>query len=306
MTGNNLLTMNKEFSFKDRFEDIVMLGNGHVPAFLYCGDNPVLFDPGVSAFGPLYLEKIRSNLGRPESLILALTHSHFDHCGAVPYLLRNLSGIKVAASEKAADVILRPNAVKLMRKLNREYEKEMKDELAGQDVSFEAFEVFYRLKEGGRLDLGKEYCLVIETPGHTRDCLSFYFPEKGALFCGEAAGVAEGTFIHTPFLTSFEDYLSSLEKIEELKLKALCIAHNGILTGDDISIFISGAIAAVNEYKDMIEKYLDEHNGDHEKVAARITAEEYDTQEEHMQNRDPFILNLTAKISAVARIKEVV
>jgi len=138
--------MKKEFSFTDRFENILMLGNGHVPAFLYCGEKPVLFDPGVSAFGPLYLEKIKQNLKDPGELILALTHSHFDHCGAVPYLLRNIPGIKVSASEKAADVILRPNAIKLMKKLNQEYELEMKEELAGEDVSFEAFEVFSGLK----------------------------------------------------------------------------------------------------------------------------------------------------------------
>jgi glyoxylase-like metal-dependent hydrolase (beta-lactamase superfamily II) len=296
--------MKKEFSFKDRFENILMLGNGHVPAFLYCGEKPVLFDPGVSAFGPLYLEKIMQNLKDPSSLILALTHSHFDHCGAVPYLLRNISGIKVAASEKAADVILRPNAVKLMEKLNQEYEKEMKDELKGENVSFEVFNVDFRLKEGDRLDLLNDYCLVLETPGHTRDCLSYFFPEKEVLFCGESAGVAEGSFIHTPFLTSFEDYLSSLKKIAELKPEVLCIAHNGILIGEDINIFISEAIGEVNEYRDMIENYLNEHNNDQGKVVERITTEEYDSKDEHMQNRDPFMLNLRAKVSAVVRMME--
>jgi glyoxylase-like metal-dependent hydrolase (beta-lactamase superfamily II) len=244
------------------------------------------------------------NLKDPFSLILALTHSHFDHCGAAPYLLRNIPGIKVAASEKAADVILRPNAVKLMEKLNQEYEKEMKAELKGEDVSFEAFEVDFRLKEGDRLELLNDYCLVFETPGHTRDCLSYFFPEKGVLFCGEAAGVAEGSFIHTPFLTSFEDYLSSLKKIAGLKPEVLCIAHNGILTGEDINLFISAAIDAVNEYRDMIENYLNEYDGEQEKVVERITTEEYDSKDEHMQNRDPFMLNLKAKVSAVARMLE--
>jgi glyoxylase-like metal-dependent hydrolase (beta-lactamase superfamily II) len=297
-------SMKKEFKFKDRFKNVLMLGNGHVPAFLYCGDKPVLFDPGVSAFGPFYLEKIIQNLKDPSSLILALTHSHFDHCGAVPYLLRNIPGIKVAASEKAADVILRPNAVELMKRLNQEYEKEMKDELLGKDVSFEAFEVAIRLKEGDVLKLGNDSCRIFETPGHTRDCLSYFFPGKGVLFCGESAGVAEGSFIHTPFLTSFEDYLSSLKKITGLKPEVLCIAHNGILTGEDINLFISAAIDEVNEYKDMIENYLNKYDGEQDKVVERITAEEYDSKDDHMQNRDPFMLNLRAKVSAVARMIE--
>jgi glyoxylase-like metal-dependent hydrolase (beta-lactamase superfamily II) len=297
--------MKKEFIFKDSFENILMLGNGHIPAFLYCGEKSILFDPGVSAFGPFYLEKLIQNLKDPASLILALTHSHFDHCGAVPYLLRTLAGIKVAASEKAAEVILRPNAVKLMEKLNQEYEKEMQDELKGEDVSFETFEVDFILKEGDRLELGKASSQVFETPGHTRDCLSYFFPEKGVLFCGESAGVAEGSFIHTPFLTSFEDYLSSLKKIAGLKPKVLCIAHNGILTGEDITLFISKAIISVNEYRDMIEKYLNIYDGEQDKVVERITLEEYDSKDEHMQNRDPFMLNLRAKVSAVARMMEV-
>lgn len=295
--------MEKVFEFKERFENVVMLGNGHIPAFLYEGEVPVLFDPGVSAFGPLYLRKINTHLSCPQTLVLALTHSHFDHCGAVPYLLRKIPGIKTAASEKAAEVIQRPNAVCLMQKLNREYETAMAAELAGENVAFESFKVDYRLAEGDALELGQDSFRIFETPGHTRDCLSYFFPEKGMLFCGESAGVAEGDFIHTPFLTSVEDYLASLEKIADIKPEILCIAHNGILTGDDVGRFISAAVDAANNYRDMIDAYLEEHAGDLEGVVERITAEEYDTQETHMQNREPFILNLRAKVGAVVRMK---
>ncbi len=54
----------------------------------------------------------------------------------------------------------------------------------------------------------------------------------------------------------------------------------------------------------MIENYLNEYDDDQEKVVERITTEEYDSKDEHMQNRDPFMLNLRAKVSAVFRMME--
>lgn len=293
------------FKFLNQFKDAVMLGNGHVPAFLYCSHQPVLFDPGVSAFGPFYLKKIREHASSPESLIIALTHSHFDHCGAAPYLLRKIPGIRVAASTRAADVLQRPNAIEMIRSLNAEYEKEMKEELEKEDVYFEAINVCLKLKNGDRLELNDgEHCEILETPGHTRDCLSYFFPNSGVLLAGEAAGVFEGDFIHSPFLSSFKDYISSIEKLRALKPEALCIAHNGILTGRDISRFFSESLTAAKAYKDMIEKYLNAYNGEKERVVKRITAEEYDSQPEHIQKRRPFILNLEAKVNAVAQLEE--
>ncbi|MCX5899780.1 MAG: hypothetical protein NTX06_03425, partial [Proteobacteria bacterium] len=64
--------------------------------------------------------------------------------------------------------------------------------------------------------------------------------------------------------------------------------------------YLSHAIAAALDYKNRIEKYLVFYKGDQEKVVARITAEEYDAQPAHIQKRQPFILNLRAKVSAVA------
>ena len=54
----------------------------------------------------------------------------------------------------------------------------------------------------------------------------------------------------------------------------------------------------------MIGNYLNEYDGEQDKVVERITSEEYDNKDEHMQNRDPFMLNLRAKVSAVARMIE--
>jgi len=293
------------YNFIDRFENFISLGGGHVPAFLYCGNPPVLFDPGVSAFGPLYLKKITEHIARPEEMILALTHSHFDHCGAAPYLRRKIPGLRIAASSRAASILQRPNAVKLIRRLNAEYEKEMPKDLEEEDVGFEPLDIDIKLQNGSRLELNNgKYCEILETPGHTRDCLSYFFPDSGVLLAGEAAGVVETGFIHSPFLTSYEDYMNSLEKLRALKPAALCIAHNGILAGKELKHFFPESLAAAKAYKEMIENYLTQYKGDQETVVQRIVAEEYDSQSDHIQNREPFILNLEAKINAAVKLMD--
>ena len=76
--------------------------------------------------------------------------------------------------------------------------------------------------------------------------------------------------------------------------------HSGMLTGDEVERYLFEAAAAAVAYKDMIREYLDLYGGDQGKVVERITAEEYDAQPHHIQKRRPFILNLRAKVNAVA------
>ena len=289
------------FSCTTQFEDFISLGGGHVTAAICTSTPPMLFDPGVSAFGPLYLKKLREHTRSTDTLIIALSHAHFDHCGAAAYLIRKIPSARLAASARAADILQRPNAVELIRRLNGEYEKNMAAELAGEDVSFEALDVSRKLANGDVIQLdGGRVCQVFETPGHTRDSLSYFFPDTGIAFIGDAAGATEGGFVHSPFLGSYEDYITSIEKIRVLRPAAICIPHSGIITGPEVSRYLSHAIAAALDYKNRIEKYLVLYKGDQEKVVARITAEEYDAQPAHIQKRQPFILNLRAKVSAVA------
>lgn len=289
------------FAFIREFEDFMSLGGGHVTAAICASSPPLLFDPGVSAFGPLYLRELKARTSGSSRLIMALSHAHFDHCGAAAYLLRQIPSARLAASGRAADILQRPNAVELIRQLNAEYEKSMAADIAGQDVSFEALPIAIRLRDGDSivLDNGR-VCRALATPGHTRDSLSYYFPDTGIAFIGDAAGALEHGFIHSPYLVSFEDYMASIEKIRSLRPRAICIPHSGILAGAEVERYLMEAAAAAVAYKDSIADYLDFFRGDQEKVVERITAEEYDTQPLHIQKRKPFILNLRAKVGAVA------
>ncbi len=54
-----------------------------MPVYLLDGEKPAIFDAGLAFLGKIYADGIRQVLGRPESRYCFLTHSHFDHCGAV-------------------------------------------------------------------------------------------------------------------------------------------------------------------------------------------------------------------------------
>ena len=141
--------MPPRFNFQKEFGPITKLAGVHVPAFILDAGEPVLFDPGVSAFGPMYLKELASRFGArvKESLLMLLTHSHFDHCGAAPYLLRAIPFARVGCSPLAADVLQKEKAIALIRSFNAEYEERMQEELQGQDTSFSALPVSLRLPQ---------------------------------------------------------------------------------------------------------------------------------------------------------------
>ena len=76
-------------------EGIYALGNPDLPAFLFGGEIPALFDAGMTFMGPIYLQELKTYLGDAGKLrYLLLTHSHFDHCGGAPFLKKENSGPK--------------------------------------------------------------------------------------------------------------------------------------------------------------------------------------------------------------------
>ena len=281
-----------------------VLGNRHFPTHLLLGARPVLFEAGVSCLGTVYEREIRNILGQTEPEILFLTHVHYDHCGTAGFLQQSFPGLKIAASRRASEIVQRPNAIDSMLQLNRMTLNWVEAEAPGitEDIPFKPFNVDLILSDGNCIEIDKGLSVhIMETPGHTWDGLSYYIPEKKLLVAGEAVGCMDPSgVIYTEFLVDFEAYLHSMERLAMLEVDILCQSHHQVFTGTDASGFFGRSIHAAKEYKRWVAQLLNEENGDEEKVAARIKAEEYDPRPGPKQPEQAYLINLAARVKHLA------
>ncbi len=278
-------------------------GWSHNPIYLLKGKKPVLFDGGLALLGKVYREAITSVLNGDSPRVVFITHVHFDHCGAVSYLKKAFPGLEAAASQKAKDILKRPNAIKLIRKLSENGEQIL-SEFAEERLSrepFDPFEIDLVLQDGDEVELEEGLTVrVLSTPGHTRDFMSYYVPEKKILVASEAAGCALSSgYISTDSLADFGVYLNSLKRLASLDAQILCQGHRYVYVGEDVDAFFKRSLQTALEFKAMVEEYWFKEEGDLKRVLQKIKETEYDPLPTPKQPEPAFIINLEARIKSV-------
>lgn len=286
-------------------ERIHVAANLAYPAYIVKGDaKNAMIEGGINLLGPLYLQSVDEILGDRNSLdYIFITHSHYDHLGAVQYLKRHIPGIRVAAHERVGGLLKKESALALMNRLSENQRILFRDVAGDEDLTIRPMDIELAVKEGDEFDLGGITCRVYEVPGHTRDSLAYFIPELKALFPGEAAGVPQGVDGNEPqveFLASYGDYLSSLDKMIALAPGMLCIGHGWVLTGTDASEFLIRSREATFEYRKLIERHLDAAHGDVDAAIRSIARVEYDEKGTIFQERNAYITNLTAQVRHIS------
>ncbi len=285
-----------------------MVGHPAMPVYLLDGPVPAIFDAGLAFLGRLYAKGIREIIGRRDLHYCFLSHSHFDHCGSVAVLKKAFPTLKVVASENVKWVLGRPNAVALMGKLSRAAEQ-----LAGnigfepaELDSFEPFEVNIILKDGESLELSDDLSIqAMETPGHTRDSLSYFIPQKKILMCSEAAGIPDASgYVVSEALVDYDQYCASLKRLSEVDCEVLCLGHRQALIGQDVRSFFQKSIKDCRHFLSLVESALNEHDGDIQKVISHVKAVEYDPLPDPKQIEPAYLLNLDAKVKVIKRRME--
>lgn len=283
-------------------DNFYALGEPALPSYLLLGQSPVLFDAGMTFMGPRYLQDLKSILGDPPRVpYLFLTHSHFDHCGAAPFLKRNIPGLKIAASKLAAEVWQRPTAIQFIQNLSKSMEEKFASLIKDNDVSFKGLEVELILNDGQEVTLEDGTKIqAIATPGHTRDALSFYLPKTKILIAGEAVGSLDRHHhIRPVFLSSYKDYRQSLAKLQNLDIELLILGHFYCL-GGNIKEVLRKAQEATEEFAQRIARELNSFSGDQEAVVRKIFQEDYQEKKLILQEEKPFLINLAAQVKTIA------
>jgi 2-aminobenzoylacetyl-CoA thioesterase len=288
-------------------EWITVAGNHFYPGYIIKGkEKNLMIDAGINMMGPAYIASLKKIFGDKNALdYIFATQSHFDHLGAIPYLKRKRPSLKAGAAERVGTLMKKQSVLDLMTTLSELQRHFFQNIVGDEDVHIEAVDFEISLKDGDIFDLGGVTCEVYEVPGHTGDSLAFFIPEIRALFAGEAYGIPEGDKdgdVQVEFLSSYEDYVSSLEKMISLQPKLIGMAHLWVFTDEDATGFLQRSLEATPRYRQLIETYLDAANGDIDDAVQSMTKKEYDEKGTIAQPREAYIENLNAQVRRVALI----
>jgi glyoxylase-like metal-dependent hydrolase (beta-lactamase superfamily II) len=143
---------------------------------------------------------------------------------------------------------------------------------------------------------------VLFTPGHTRDMLSYYIPERKILIATESAGCRSQTGqIVSEFLVDFDAYISSLKRLALLDTDIFCQGHHFVYTGRDVGEFFDSSLQAAFAFRGRVMELLTMEKDSVDRVVERIKEEEYDPNPGPKQPERAYLLNLKTRVAHLAR-----
>lgn len=258
-------------------QNLYQLGIPSFPAYLSMGSDGMIIEGGTGATFTIIVDQIKELGIAPERIkYLALTHTHYDHIGAVPHLKMLWPHLKVVGSASAAKSFKRLSEKK--EALNEFLETDRsissillsKNEISGAASQLDSyvFKLDQVLQEGDNIDLGSGVVWsVYSTPGHSPCHISLNDKREGTLVIGDATGFyVPGKDVFWPnYFESLETYCNSIRKLSTLQAKRLVLSHNGVIEGEVNNYFRKAMRATESYHFDLMERLR--KNEDPDKMA---------------------------------------
>jgi glyoxylase-like metal-dependent hydrolase (beta-lactamase superfamily II) len=189
---------------------------------------------------------------------IVILHSHFDHCGIVPFFKKRWPWATLTASERAKALLSSPHIVDSFKFMNQVLIDQYgyRDKAQELGVEFTGIDVEEVVKGGDTLSCGDMSLEIIDTPGHSSCSISVYLASQKALFASDAGGVSYGDRIFTAANSDFDSYQRSLETLAGYDTDIYLPEHYGVKTGERARQYINNSMAAAKETRAMLEESL--------------------------------------------------
>ncbi len=206
----------------------VTAGQGGEVLLISGSEKKVLIDCGMAYCGKQMAVNVVRLTNRLDYVLLS--HSHYDHIGALPYIRERFPEVVVCGSAKCASIITRDSARELMVQLGEEA-RDLYMPGSEAEIRVDGLNIDRVLADGDLIELGDGQTITAyETLGHTDCSLSFFLEPERVLFASESTGILEGPeYVHTPCLKCFSDSLESSQRCRELSPAHICLPHFGML-----------------------------------------------------------------------------
>jgi glyoxylase-like metal-dependent hydrolase (beta-lactamase superfamily II) len=221
-------------------------------AFLVVGnEKTALLDCGMAYCAGKLIGNIRQVLHDRPLDYLFISHSHYDHIGASPYIKTKWPKVKLLGAEHARKILTRPTALATIRTLGKGAAKFYgADGIAAYDDRL--LEVDECIGDDDTVELGGMSIDVVKTTGHTQCSLSFLINKK-TLFASESTGcMSRSGKFYPAFITSSAEALQSVDLCQQLQPAAIISPHYGFVSQDAVSAYWDNCRVAIKEPRDFI------------------------------------------------------
>lgn len=249
------------------FCERVTYGTANCELVLFFGSKyTAIVDAGMCYPAPKIIENIEAALakhGRDKIDILLVSHSHYDHVGALPYFLKKWPEMKVYGSEKAKKVFESEGAHKVMKELGENARDSYYDGLwKTTEIITDPLRIDVFVHDGDRVEIGQtpgeQYFEVIEAKGHTDCSLAFGLMPQKILFSSESTGVySNRQFINTANLKSYFQAIETAKKCKAWGAEQIISPHYGLVPAEVVPTYFDIFIDCADKEKEMLLNFRD-------------------------------------------------
>lgn len=260
-------------------ERIDFLGTHELCFYLVRGADAMIVGGGMSHATPFLEQQLEAlDLDPLAVKYLVLTHSHFDHCGAIPFFRSRFPNLEVLGSEAAREILSKQKVL--------DYNAKANDDAAQQEGLWdrcmhlcdrpEALAVDRVVRDGDIIDLGDGVTVQFyEVPGHSKCCLATYVPSLKALFPTDTMPQPVNDWRELSYPSAqydFGSYVASLERLNRFDVEILGLDHYGVLLNEQAREFLRLGLERTLAFRSLVlERYAASQDVD--AVAEEVTDE---------------------------------